>query len=64
MTGLTSGRLACSTCRVCKAYHDAVLLRRVWDLHASGAANCGMRHVAITTNLIAATTQALVTVRD
>ena len=33
-----------------------MLLRRVWDLHASGAANRWMRHIAIATNLIAATT--------
>ena len=56
-TRLFLGRLACSKC--CKAYHDAVLLRRVWDLHTAGAANCWMRHVAIAANFIAAIAQAL-----
>ena len=39
---------------MCVPHHDAVLLRRVWDLHAAGAADGWVRHVAVTTNLIAA----------
>lgn len=33
-------------------HHDLVLLARVWDLHAPGAADGGVGHVAVAANLI------------